>query len=244
MAYRETVAPTVTERPAAGGGTERVIKHPSFATAQVSRVSSLKQVLFDSNINHEGYITMTFHEAEIHDSAYGSHVYGHGKQFLEVAFSENQFVALVTRMNMGGGVPCTVQHRQTGPMEITPAIGTFEDSAEKLKRKSREIHQHGVERVASDVAKLKELLSTLPKKKQDEAVKLIDYMTSTTLSNLDYGKEVLEETADKLVTEAKVEINAHVSGLVTQLGVNSLRQLSQAAGSVSVPDTTNLLDQK
>ena len=240
MSYRQTVAPTVTERPENGGGTERVIKHASFATVNATRTSCNKMTLFDSNINHDGYITLSFQEAEMIDGAYGSRVSGHGRSIFEVAMSENQFVGLVTRMNMGSGIPCTIQHGRTGPLEIVPDIGAFEDSAEKLKRKSREIHQHGVERVQSDVAKLKELLLALPKKKQEEAGRIIEYMTSTTLMNLDYGKDVLQETADKLVTEAKVEINATVQGIITQLGVDSLHQLTQIAAGVRV-DNHNLL---
>jgi hypothetical protein len=233
MSYRKTEKPTVTERPRAGGGVERVIKHPSFATCRVSRVSGHAN-LFDSNIAHDGYITMTFSEAEKHEDPYSEHVYGHNRMFLEVAMTENQFVALVTRMNVGSGVPVTIQHRQTGPLEVTPAIGTFEDSAERLGRMADEIDEGVRLQMKERLSKLKGLLEGLPKKKAAEIESLIDLIVNQSMSNMDFGRSQITEHAEKLVTKAKVEISAHVTGLCTQLGVDSLRQLTQAAASVRV----------
>lgn len=235
MPYRQTVQPTVTERPRNGGGVERVFKHPSYATCRVSRVSGQAN-LFDSNIAHDGYITMTFSEAEKHEDGYSEHVYGFGREIFEVAMTENQFVALITRMNVGSGVPVTIQHRQTGPLEVVPAIGTFEDSAERLRRMALEIDAGVRTQMNERLATLKGLLVGLPKKKAEEIEKLIDLIVNQSISNLDYGRTVITEHAEKKVTEAKVEIDAHVTGIVTQLGVDSLRHLTQLAASVAVPD--------
>lgn len=239
MSYRKTEKPTVTERPRSGGGIERVIKHPSFATCRVSRVSG-RANLFDSNIEHDGYITMTFSEAEKHEDQYSGHVYGHGRTILEVAMTENQFVALVTRMNVGSGVPVTIQHRQTGPMEVTPAIGDFENSAERLRRMATEIDEGVRRQMAERIATLKGLLEGMPKKKAAEIESLIDLIVNQSMSNMDFGRNQITEHAEKKITEAMVEIDAHVTGLCTQLGVDSLRQLTQAAASVHVSDN-NLL---
>lgn len=239
MPYRETIQPTVTERPRSGGGVERVITHPSFATCRVSRVSG-RATLFDSNIDHDSFITMTFSEAEKHEDGYSEHVYGHGRQFFEVAMTENQFVAIVTRMNMGSGVPVTLQHRQTGPLEVVPAIGTFEDSAERLRRMASEIDEGVRRQMAERIATLKAQLVGLPKKKAAEIESLIDLIVNQSMSNMDFGRKVITEHAEKKVTEAKVEIQSFVTGLCTQLGVDSLRQLTQAAASVHVPDSTLL----
>lgn len=239
MSYRKTEKPTITERPRTGGGVERVVKHPSFATCRVSRVNG-RATLFDSNIDHDGYITMTFSEAEKHESSYSEHVYGHGRQIFEVAMTENQFVAIMTRMNVGSGVPVTLQHRQTGPLEVVPAIGTFEDSAERLRRMADEIDESVRLQMKERLATLKAMLVGLPKRKGEEIEKLIDLIVSQSMSNMDFGRTQITEHAEKKVTEAKVEIQSFVTGLCTQLGVDSLRQLTQIAASVRVDDDTLL----
>lgn len=238
--YRQHTHPTVTETPRAGGGTRRVIKHPSYATCRVSRVTG-HATLFDSNIAHDGYITMSFYEAEKHEDGYSEHVFGHGKALFEVAMTENQFVAIMTRMNIGSGVPVTIQHRQTGPLEITPAIASFENSSARLTRMADDIDENVREQQQTRLKALKGLLEGLPKRKAAEIEKLIDLIVNQSMSNMDFGKKQITEHAEKLVTEAKVEIEAHVSGLCTQLGVDSLRKLTQIAAAAHV-DAGNLLD--
>ena len=235
MSYRKRVKPEVTESPRAGGGVERRIKHPSFATCRVSRVSG-RATLFDSNIDHDSYITMTFSEAEKTEDGYSEHVYGHGRQIFEVAMTENQFVAIMTRMNIGSGVPVTLQHRQTGPLEVVPSIDAFEDSAERLRRMADEIDEGVRRQMAERIDMLKAQLVGLPKRKAEEIQKLIDLIVSQSMSNMDFGRTQITEHAEKKVTEAKVEIQSFVTGLCTQLGVDSLRQLTLAAASVRVDD--------
>lgn len=236
---RNSVLPTVTESKSPGGGVERTFEHPSYGSVRVSRVQSRGTVLFDSNVLHDHYIVLSFGTAKKFEDGYSQRVHGGAKDLFEVAMTENQFVAMVTRMNMGSGVPCTIQYRQTGPIEMVPGIGVFEDSAARLTRMSEEIPVAVRRQQSERVDALKALLTTLPKKKQDEVSMLLDLILNQSISNLDYGSTTLQEQADKLVTEAKVEIEAHVSGILNQLGVDSIRQLAELSSSVQ---TTKLLD--
>lgn len=227
MAYRKSEKPTVTVQTGIGGRTETRTSHPAYATVRVSRVSGHAN-LFDSNIPHDGYIVMSFSDAVKFEDGYSETVMGGlGRTMFEVAMSENQFVAMVTRMNVGSGVPVTIQHRQTGPLEVVPAIDVFENSAERLMRMAEEIPAKVREQMDERVSQLKAMLVGLPKRKGEEIEKLIDLIVNQSVSNLDFGRKVITEHAEKKVTEAKVEIDAHVQGVVTQLGVSSLRELTR-----------------
>lgn len=232
-AYRSYTEPTV-EIEKGYDGTRRVYRHPSFATCRVSRVTG-RACLFDSKVEHDGYITMSFAEAERHDDTYSSRVYGHGRTIFEVAMTENQFVALVTRMNIGSGVPVTIQHRQTGPLEITDGLASTEKAAEKLYRMADEVAVKEASRIEERHAAIKEMLEGLPKKKAEALASAIDTLVSHAKLNLEFGAKRLHEETAKAVNEAKVEIDAHVTGIVTQLGVSSLRELSRKAASVNIP---------
>jgi hypothetical protein len=228
MPRQPAIAPTVVTEPESGGGTQRRSTHPAFATVRVSRISGQKN-LFDSNIPHDGYVEMTFASAEKIEGDYSTYIHGRNMPMFRVAMSESQFVGMVSRMNVGSGVPCTVIARGSGPLEELPEIGVFEDSAAKLHRKAQEIYKGRVERVDNDVQKLKEILSRLPKGAQKEAASLLDYITQTTHRNLQFGMETMTEQAEDLVAEAKVEINATVTGIVNRLGLNSIGELRKLA---------------
>lgn len=232
MPYRSDEAPKVTIETGSGGRIERRTTHPAFAVCQVNRVSSTGTTLFDSNIRQTGFITMSFREAEKHEDGYSDRVYGHGREIFEVAMTENQFVAIVTRMNQGGGVPVTIQHRQTGPMEATPSIAGFESTDEKLRRMADEIDEQVRAEQNRRVAQLKGMLEGLPKRKAAEIESLLDLIITQSIHNLDYGRTVLTEHAEQKITEAKVEVDAHISGVVTQLGVQTLQELSHRASLV------------
>lgn len=227
MAYRNIEQPTVTNEDGPGQRGERRITHPAFATVRVSRVQSTGIHLFDSNISHDGYIVMSFQGASKFEDGYSERVMGLGQNIFEVAMTENQFVAMVTRMNVGSGVPVTIQHRQTGPLEVTPAIGGFENTSERLRRIATEIPAAVREQMDKRINDLKAMLVGLPKKKVEAIEAQLALIVQQSVSNLEYGQTVITEHAEKKITEAKVEIDAHVRGVVTQLGVTSLRELTQ-----------------
>lgn len=227
MAYRSEEAPKVTIGDGFGNRVERRTTHPSYAVCQVNRVSSTGVTLFDSNVRHDGFIVMSFSEAEKVEDGYSSNVRGHGREIFEVAMTENQFVAIVTRMNHSGGTPVTLQHRQTGPLSIVPSIAGFESTDEQLRRMADEIDGQVREEQRRRVVQLKGMLEGLPKKKAAEIESLLDLIINQSISNLDYGRTVLTEHAEKKITEAKVEVDAHITGVVTQLGVQSLQELTK-----------------
>jgi len=82
--------------------------HPAFGLIGLSRVScSPSAVLFGSAVKHGHYVELTIKEAERHSSIYRDFNFGR-TELIKVAFSGTQLGELLTSMNVGDGVPCTI----------------------------------------------------------------------------------------------------------------------------------------
>lgn len=218
--------------PGSHGHTE--YRHPAFATISASRVNGQAN-LFHSNVKHNGFVTISITEAVLYEDGYSSHVHGGAKAVIEVALTEAQWVAFVSRMNMGSGTPCTMQYRQTGPMVMVDGIADPEDTQARFQRQAKEIGNKLDDNMKHRLEQLRELTAGLPKKKLEDFNRNLDALVDNLASNIKFGKEMLTEHAEKVIVDAKVEIDATVQGIVSQLGLKSIRQLTDAAAAVDTP---------
>ena len=229
---RPVEEPVVIPNDSVVGGEGRTIKHPSFATIRASRVSGSTR-LFNSKIRHDGYVVVSINKAELVEGPYDDHVYGHGAAILEVALSESQWVAFVSRMNIGSGVPCTIQHGYTADFKMTPGLPYQEDAVERLRRGAREMGKSIDDESEKWANQILELTASLPKGKRSDLEAALGRLVSRVNNNADFAKERLNDFAEKLVVDAQTEINAMVNGMVTQLGLNKLSDLSDLVKSTT-----------
>lgn len=104
------------------GGVETVREHPAFGTIGAYRFTSGGGIqLFGSPIKHHGGVTIRICQAKEYYSLHRSWVHA-GSEIVDVTLSESQWATFVSTMNVGSGVPCTVNHHQSGPLIPCPAI--------------------------------------------------------------------------------------------------------------------------
>lgn len=84
--------------------------HPSYGTLLFSRRTGAKEALFGSSIQHRDTICMTLHHASIERGLNRDWIHG-DKVIAEVEMSYSQFAEAITSMNIGTGVPVTVQEK-------------------------------------------------------------------------------------------------------------------------------------
>ena len=86
---------------------ETIETHPAYAQIQVNRVGGTHAALYQSDFTHQYYLTLSIRSSELYID--GSRETPMPKEeYIEVALSESQWATLVSSMNMGGGVPCTL----------------------------------------------------------------------------------------------------------------------------------------
>jgi hypothetical protein len=197
--------------------------HPAFGVISASRVSG-KRELFGSHVGHSGYIKLTIRHAEV--SGYNTpheHVSGRG-YVTEVDMSEAQWVALISRMNHGSGVPCTIEF--TEKLGTVAEIKHVDKAAERLDKQAESMHEKLIERDAQALYTVRKAIEErVPQKQRVEVLRYLDILVSESKRTTDYYKKVLKEEAEKLTTEARIEIDAMLNGAINNLGLESAQQL-------------------
>lgn len=222
---RDTQAPT--ER--TGDRDETIYEHPAFAQILASRVSG-NATLYASDFRHQHYITVSIRASQLHRSH--SHDWSFGRQeLIEVAMSEAQWATFISSLNTGSGTPCTLQHHNG---ELTPGIPSPPKASEKFSRDMRETIGEIQDELRSLAASLPDgpIGKTRSRALQDQIKRLASRLTSSTSFVADSFDEHMERTVEK----AKVEINAHVSNVVTRTGLNAI--IRQPPVSLEFHDTS------
>lgn len=200
-----------------------VTRHPAFGMVAASRVSG-KSNLFGSHVGHDGFIKLTVKRGYV-SSDLGRDWYHAREQLIEISLSEAQWVGLVSRMNIGEGVPCTINWTEKDG--YMPNISAVEKAAEKLNKDIEQVIRDNERDAAEAIAALREVLKKLPKKDYADALGRVERINEQGARNRLFHAKQLNEMSEKLVTEAKIEIDAMLDGAVNKFGLESIQQLSQ-----------------
>lgn len=199
----ETMKPTLTEH-----GDEA---HPAWGLIGASRVSSSPPgaTLFDSDIQHQYYVVVrlsrTTRQRNLH------HDYKHGtEQIVEVAMSEAQWASFVFTMNVGQGVPCTINRVGAEAMpgvEHEPRLAVSMDEVSRASEKAMEAIQNAFaayceKKTVANLRSLKAAISNAP-------------------ANMTFAAKSLSEHAENVVQRARADVEAMVVQKAEQLGIDA-----------------------
>ncbi len=213
---------------------EKVETHESFGMLRISRTQGGNFNLFGSDIQHHNTIELSVTRGERHRSLNRDWNTGHLLPLVTVRMSEVQFAQAITSLNMGSGVPCTVTDILGEVMERCPertkmqeVHGEFRDSMKKIGAKITSL-QDAVTEVLEAKGGLK------AGEKKELAGKMASLLQDIE-SNVPFMAEQFTETVDRIMTEAKGEIEAHATGTVQRLGLKALAEKEGAAFDESIP---------
>jgi len=197
-------------------------QHPSYGMVAFSRMhSSHGMQMFGSKIGHSTIIGLKIYEASQEDSFGKKRVVAEDK-IIEVLLSPAQFSELLTTMNIGSGVPCTISRRQ--------GVGSIEPKKQENPRKVSERYlRKTMEKVSSrmeDVEKMASKMAsgkTASKADRNEIVSMLKMLRQEIEEDMPFVEKTFQEVMDKTVSEAKSDIDAFVTHTVTQKGLESLK---------------------
>lgn len=192
------------------------IDHPSFAMIGATRVTGGATSLFGSPVRVGSYVEITISRASCRERDLRED-YRPETRLATVRMSETQWAALISRMNVGDGVPATLSY---GPPEGTglaqyPEIDARSD-AEKRSAAISDTLRKNLEAAQETLAKLKAISEgkgSIPKTDLKEAVRSLEIALANAPSNFRYAADELTKHMDKVVTTAKTELNAHAMAL-------------------------------
>lgn len=209
-------------------------EHPAFAAISAHRISGQFH-LFGSNVGHSGAVAIELTEAALYRDDHHDRIHGGAKVIAKVYMSEAQWVAFISRMNMGSGTPCTLAYRCEGGLAAIPDLPDPEKPAERMQSRAQEMLDGSQRKQTEAAARLRALIADLKvtSKVKDALLSELGLVVDHGQVNRDYQRKVLAELNEELVKDAKIEIDAMVRGIVTQLGVSSIQQLAQLAADAN-----------
>lgn len=214
--------------------------HPSYGMLGFSRVSGNPGRLYGDPLpGHSTFIEMRLQRGHFRPNHLGQDWHHATGEIVTVRLSGEQFARLLTSMNIGSGVPCTLHYIDgVGPIEPPPleksephrvmdaSKARVRDLANFVSRQSEEIGEY------------------LEAKKVPGAIraKVRDVFSRVSMElgpNLQFAEKVIQEQYGRVVTTSIAELNAAVTTLVEQTGLVELRRLGEGlkpGGAMSLLD--------
>jgi hypothetical protein len=142
---------------------------------------------------------------------------------LRLRMSPNQFSELITTLNVGEGVPATLEmfFDQNLPKGEIPRL-PVQSKTETFRAELGDITQETVEKIQALNKSIDEI--TMPKKNKEALKSQITQILNNLQSNLPYILTCANQQLDKAVASAKSVIDSFYTGLCVRLGVKSLRE--------------------
>lgn len=207
-------------------------QHASFGLIGFSRVSTSKgQNFFGSSIRSSHYVELHIRRAErVRNLA--TYWYHGREELIEIRLSPNQFAELLTTMNVGSGVPCTLQYVVGEKQPECPSVDQrtkFEmEFAEDVKGTLAQ-----AERLVSDIKIALTNKASIGKKERAEIAKQLELLVGHISNGMPFIQSSFNEAMDKTVTEAKSEVESFVNAKIHSLGITALN--SEVARALEAP---------
>lgn len=205
-------------------------QHKTYGVIRASRwtAGGLGRRLFGSHLpGHNSGVTLVIREGGYTFELGEGRVSGTGGKILcEVRMSTLQWAELITNMNNGDGVPCTVAHvlGDEGLRGDPPSVTT---EPERVRAEYKAKSKEGVEKVKAGRALVAEKL----KGKANAALAAeLDRVLLGAQSELEgregFYMERFMEATDRIVTSAKAEVDSVITSVITKLGGKALQDLN------------------
>lgn len=185
--------------------------HPAWGLIGASRVSAggTGYALFDSDILHHHFVVVRLRRA-IRKRDLG-HDYKHGEdEIVQIAMSEAQWASFVSTMNVGDGVPCTiesVEKERLPGVEYEPRLAVSMDEVGRAAEKA-------IEQIQTAFDAYQEHKSVANRKALESAIR-------NAPANMSFAAKTLSEHAENVVQRARADIEAIVTAKADQLGIDA-----------------------
>lgn len=213
----KALPPTITKTPEDRHYTE-LEEHPAYALIGASRVNGTAN-LFGTDFVHRSYIAITLLKADTRRSLSTDWRHGNIQQeVVQVALSEAQWATFISTLNVGQGVPCTLQ--SVGGR----AVPQIEGRPDRREQFSEEVFAtlRDAQRQLED---LKQALedSKLGAKAKEELQGKVRQAAQEIGANVNYVAKCFGEHVEQTIEHAKIEVAAYATGVIQRTGLAALQ---------------------
>ena len=210
-------------------------EHETYGMLLVHRMESPGEApLFGSSIPCKTQIALTLRRGV--EERHLNHNWFLGQEELfEIRMSPAQFAEAITNMNVGSGVPCTIRYiKGQGDLGPCPYRPKFDEYGHEFSGKIANIDSNIVKALDDISAALD--AKTIKKSDLREVQTLLKRVRQDLTSNLSFVQKSFDEYVAETTSDAKQEIEAFMQHRLTELGLESARQLAVDANRKELTD--------
>lgn len=200
---------------------EEIFTHPSYGQVSFSRISTGgKLAFYGSDLSVDHYIELRVATSELIRTLTDDR-YHNIEKVIELRMTPNQFSELITSINMGEGVPCTLERYNGNKIKDLEIVESRKDFTQRqFQNRMRDF----AKKLSSNKEIAKNIIAkkTLSKEDQKALIWQIDWIIQETSQNIPFFAECFQEQMDKVVMEAKSEVEAAILHKISTLGLEAL----------------------
>ena len=198
------------------------IQHESFGQISFTRTQGRGQTFYGSELPQDHYVSMEIRQSEVQRDLTNEWYSTYGIPLIRIRMSSGQFAELITSMNMGSGVPCTIERLMGKKVDEFPEI---ESRKELVHRKFEERMKQFADTIRENKIKAKEIVKKKTLSKQDvwDLSLQLDFLTQEIEQNIPFFAKCFQETMDEVVFEAKTEVENAIRHKINVLGLQELQ---------------------
>lgn len=185
---------------------------------QINRSYGGRNVLFGSNIPHDTCMKLTISQAYISRSFNENHYYPTNK-IIEIELSPSQYAEMITNLNHGVGVPCTITKFME---ERIPNNLSLNDELETVKSEYSESVDKIMDEIRDTIYEIPDEKAMSTKKIKDLKHELANMLYRLT-QEAPFMKERFDETLDKIFVEAKASIDDTINLTLANIGLDTIK---------------------
>lgn len=201
--------------------------HPSFGLIGFSRITGGGHKFFGSDLKQDHFIELKIEQAEVIRTLskewYSPDHSDKNRGVVRVRMTSNQFSELITSLNIGNGVPCTIESINGEKVEELPK--DTENRKDFVHKSFKQRMTEFAQRFSTSRKEVEELVKkkTLTKDDQHNLRILFESVQTELTNNIPFFMKCFQETSDKIVTEAKQEVENAILHKLTTLGFESIK---------------------
>ncbi len=203
---------------------EKEFDHESYGMVGFSRITGNPGRLFGSALGSQHtFIKLRITKATRRHALGRDWYHGEAHPVLELDLSAAQFAELLTSMNVGSGIPCTLRYAD-GKVLAPPPNEKLE--AEQVRHDFKGKTEQVAKRMDDTVKKITEILAkkNIGQKDREEIQSLLGLVVQEVRSNLPFWLRSFNEATEKMTVAAKAEVDSFMTHAVLLAGIKALSE--------------------
>lgn len=202
---------------------EKEETHASWGMVGLYHTQGGERQLFGSDVSNHNTVILKVKHAKKERSLGRDWTMG-TDLICEVELSALQFAELLTNMNVGDGVPCTVRYTRTdGSIQYKPETSKidviYEERDAVVDKASLSLHE--VKNELTELVNNKKISKSVG---NELLQKLSSALSALEGDDFDFYKKQATREIDKMVIEAKSQISEYVAAKIYSVGLETLMQ--------------------